>query len=164
MGNGPIVGMGAQTVNIVQVDFSLRRWKGPALPGTCQHVHPLCCAFPCPHIPFHCSNWLRCTFIHLREPVRGGSGHTSRLKRSAQACVFTFSHHLARECWELTTLWVARLDDGTELKVTDPKEQQRDVEEEKAEGEKRRDGVDGGRRRAGCCWRGGSFEGLQCGG
>jgi len=28
------------------------------------------------------------------------------------------------------------------LKVTDPKEQQRDVKEEEAEGEKRRDGVD----------------------
>jgi len=27
-------------------------------------------------------------------------------------------------CRELTTLWVARLDDGAELKVTDPKEQQ----------------------------------------
>jgi len=37
---------------------------------------------------------------------------------------------------------VARLDDGAELKVTDPKEQQRDVEEEKAEGEERWDGVD----------------------
>jgi len=33
-------------------------------------------------------------------------------------------------CRELTTLWVARLDYGAELKVTDPKEQQRDVEEE----------------------------------
>jgi len=31
-----------------------------------------------------------------------------------------------------------------ELKVTDPKEQQRDVEEEEAEDEKRQDGVD--------CW------------
>jgi len=39
-------------------------------------------------------------------------------------------------------LWVARLNDGTELKVTDPKEQQRDVEEEEAEGKKRQDGVD----------------------
>jgi len=48
--------------------------------------------------------------------------------------------------------------------VTDPKEQQGDVEEEEAEGEERRDRVDGGRRRAGCCWRGGSFERLQCGG
>jgi len=37
------------------------------------------------------------------------------------------------------------------LKVTDPKEQQRDVEEEETEGEERRDGVDGGRRRVGCC-------------
>ena len=35
-------------------------------------------------------------------------------------------------CRELTTLWVARLDDGAELKVTDPKEQQRDVKEEEA--------------------------------
>jgi len=59
---------------------------------------------------------------------------------------------------------VARLDEGTELKVTDPKEQHRDVDEEEAEGEERRDGVDCGRRRAGCCWRGGSFERLQCGG
>jgi len=33
-------------------------------------------------------------------------------------------------CRELTTLWVARLHNSTELKVTDPKEQQRDVEEE----------------------------------
>jgi len=31
---------------------------------------------------------------------------------------------------ELTTLWVARLDDSVELKVTDPEEQQGDVEEE----------------------------------
>jgi len=45
-------------------------------------------------------------------------------------------------CRELTTLWVARLDDGAELKVTDPKEQQGDVEEEEAKGEERRDGVD----------------------
>jgi len=36
-------------------------------------------------------------------------------------------------CWELTTLWVARLDGGAELKVTDPEEQQGDVEEEEAE-------------------------------
>jgi len=28
-----------------------------------------------------------------------------------------------------------RLDNGTKLKVTDPKEQQRDIEEEEAEGE-----------------------------
>jgi len=44
-----------------------------------------------------------------------------------------------------------RLDYGAELKVTDPKEQQGDVEEEEAEGKERRDGVDCGRRRAGCC-------------
>jgi len=37
---------------------------------------------------------------------------------------------------------VARLDEGTELKVTDPKEQQGDVEEKEAEGEERQDGVD----------------------
>ena len=54
------------------------------------------------------------------------------------------------QCWELTTLWVARLDDGTELKVTDPKEQQGDVEEEETEGEKRQDGVDGGRQQVSC--------------
>ena len=54
-------------------------------------------------------------------------------------------------CRELTTLWVARLDEGTELKVTNPKEQHRDVDEEEAEGEERRDRVDCGRRRAGCC-------------
>jgi len=35
-----------------------------------------------------------------------------------------------------------RLDDGTELKVTDPKEQQGDVQEEEAEGEEGQDGVD----------------------
>jgi len=54
-------------------------------------------------------------------------------------------------CRELTTLWIARLDKGAELKMTDPKEQHRDVDEEEAEGEERRDGVDCGRQRAGCC-------------
>ena len=54
-------------------------------------------------------------------------------------------------CRELTTLWVARLDDGTELKVTDPEEQQRDVEEEEAEDEERREWVDCRGRGAGCC-------------
>ena len=54
-------------------------------------------------------------------------------------------------CWELTTLWVARLDNSAELKVTDPKEQQRDVEKEEAEGEKRWDGVDCWGRRTKCC-------------
>jgi len=39
----------------------------------------------------------------------------------------------ANLCRELTTLWVARLNDGAELKVTDPKEQQGDVEEEETE-------------------------------
>jgi len=53
-------------------------------------------------------------------------------------------------CWELTTLWVARLDDGAELKVTDPKEQQGDVEEEEAKGEERRDGVHCGRQGTSC--------------
>jgi len=38
-----------------------------------------------------------------------------------------------------------------ELKVTDPKEQQRDVEEKEAEGEKRRDRVDCWGQRAECC-------------
>jgi len=38
------------------------------------------------------------------------------------------------DCRELTTLWVARLDDSAELKVTDPKEQQGDVEEKETEG------------------------------
>jgi len=37
------------------------------------------------------------------------------------------------------------------LKVTDPEEQQRDVEEEETKGEERRDGVDYRRRRAECC-------------
>jgi len=41
-------------------------------------------------------------------------------------------------------LWVARLDDGTKLKVTDPKEQQGDVEEEEAKGEKRWDCIERG--------------------
>jgi len=45
-------------------------------------------------------------------------------------------------CQELTTLWVVRLDYGAELKVTDPKEQQGDVEEEEAKGKERRDWVD----------------------
>jgi len=40
-------------------------------------------------------------------------------------------------CWELTTLWVVRLNNGTELKVTDPKKQQRDVEKEETEGKER---------------------------
>jgi len=47
-------------------------------------------------------------------------------------------------------LWVVRLDNGAELKVTDPKEQQRDVEEEEAEGKERRDRVDCGRQGASC--------------
>ena len=54
------------------------------------------------------------------------------------------------DCWELTTLWVARLDDSAELKVTDPKEQQGDVEEEEAEGKERWDRIDWGRRWASC--------------
>jgi len=58
--------------------------------------------------------------------------------------VNTKGWRMIRRCRELTTLWVARLDEGTELKVTDPKEQQRDVEEEEAKGEERRDGVDWG--------------------
>ena len=50
------------------------------------------------------------------------------------------SDSLASErCCELTTLWVARLDDSAELKVTDPKEQQEDVEKEEAEGKERQD-------------------------
>jgi len=56
-----------------------------------------------------------------------------------------------RLCQELTTLWVARLDDGAELKVTDPKEQQGDIEEEEAEGKERRDGVDCRGQQAECC-------------
>ena len=56
----------------------------------------------------------------------------------------TLTSDKSAPCRELTTLRVARLDEGTELKVTDPKEQQGDVEEEEAEGEERRDGVDGG--------------------
>jgi len=42
-------------------------------------------------------------------------------------------------CQELTTLWVARLDYSAELKVADPKEQQRDIEEEETEGKERQD-------------------------
>ena len=61
-------------------------------------------------------------------------------------------------------LWVVRLDDGAELKVTDPKEQHRDVDEEETEDEKRWERVDCRGRRTGCCWRRGSFERLQCGG
>jgi len=59
-------------------------------------------------------------------------------------------HSMGYFCRELTTLWVARLNDGAELKVTDPKEQQGDVEEEEAEGEERRDGVDCRRRGMSC--------------
>ena len=44
-------------------------------------------------------------------------------------------------------LWVARLDDSTKLKVTDPKEQQEDVEEKEAKGKERRDCIERG---AGC--------------
>jgi len=47
-------------------------------------------------------------------------------------------------------IWVARLDDGAELKVTDPKEQQRDVEEEEAEDKERQKWIDCWRRGAGC--------------
>jgi len=54
-------------------------------------------------------------------------------------------------CRELTTLWVARLDDGTELKVADPKEQQGDVEEKEAEDEEGQERVGCRGRRAGCC-------------
>ena len=56
------------------------------------------------------------------------------LKYTIKICAF--------DCRKLTTLWVARLNYGTELKVTDPKEQQRDVEEDEAEGKERQDGVD----------------------
>jgi len=52
------------------------------------------------------------------------------------------SHAQYVHCRELTTLWVARLDYSAELKVTDPKEQQGDVEKEKAKGKKRQDRVD----------------------
>jgi len=45
-------------------------------------------------------------------------------------------------------LWVARLDDGVKLKVTDPKEQQGDVEEEETKGEKRGNSVERGTS----CW------------
>jgi len=48
------------------------------------------------------------------------------------------SHHLS----ETHYLWVARLNDDAKLKVTDPKEQQGDIEEEEAEGKKRENGVD----------------------
>ena len=47
----------------------------------------------------------------------------------------------SHNCRKLTTLWVARLDAGAELKVTDPKEQQGDVEEEETEDEERRERV-----------------------
>ena len=60
---------------------------------------------------------------------------------------------LLRDCSNVGNsllLWVARLDDGTELKVTDPKEQQGDVEEEETKGEERRDGVDGSGQGASC--------------
>jgi len=43
-----------------------------------------------------------------------------------------------------------RLDDGAELKVTDPKEQQGDIEEEEAKGKERQDGVDCQGQRVGC--------------
>jgi len=65
--------------------------------------------------------------------------HNIRLLECHHYCPCILPH-----CRELTTLWVARLDEGTELKVTDPKEQQRDVEEEETKGEERRDGVDWG--------------------
>ena len=41
-------------------------------------------------------------------------------------------------------LWVARLDNGMKLKVTDPKEQQGDVEEEEAKGKERWDCIEQG--------------------
>ena len=52
------------------------------------------------------------------------------------------TNFLEGKCWELTTLWVVRLDNSAELKVTDPKEQQGDVEEEETEDKERRDRVD----------------------
>ena len=54
-------------------------------------------------------------------------------------------------CRELTTLLVARLDEGTELKVTDPEEQHRDVDEEETKDKERRERVDYRGRWAGCC-------------
>ena len=45
-------------------------------------------------------------------------------------------------------LWVARLNNGAKLKVTDPKEQQGDVEEEEAKGKEGRDCRMGGNVKA----------------
>jgi len=46
-----------------------------------------------------------------------GEGHMHK-----GCCIFPAPE--LQDCRELTTLWVVRLDDGVELKVTDPKEQQ----------------------------------------
>jgi len=67
---------------------------------------------------------LTCPFISPLLSPRHESVKSAHLSRIASL----------KLCRELTTLWVARLDDGAELKVTDPKEQQRDVEEEEAKG------------------------------
>jgi len=102
---------------------------------------------PSDHLPLAAkpSSCFGTILMHLPEPtyslplqeidVAFGNGSTEPglLDPGSQIVV------ICKDCWELTTLWVVRLDDGTELKVTDPKEQQRDVEEEEAEGEERRD-------------------------
>ena len=71
------------------------------------------------------------------------SGHTGlRYVARHFTCTAALVAHFALtdgNCWELTTLCVVRLNDDAELKVTDPKEQQRDVEEEEAKDEKRRE-------------------------
>ena len=77
-----------QTRNIVQVDFSLRRWKGLASPGTRWHAHPLHCACPFLHVPFRCSGQLCCMSFQSRKPVCGGPSHTFHLERTAWAHIF----------------------------------------------------------------------------
>jgi len=84
------------------------------------------------------SQWDSSTQWHYRDASRHSNLSSSQLTDD-----YTDTQ-MERDCRELTTLWVARLDDGAELKVTDPEEQQGDVEEKKTEGEERWDGVD--------CW------------
>jgi len=82
-------------------------------------------------------NWVH----NIGPPPEPGTGLPVQFGRYAEPWTGLRSSS-ERFCRELTTLWVARLDDGAELKVTDPEEQQGDVKEEETEGEERRDKVD----------------------
>ena len=65
--------------------------------------------------------------------MKAGGGENRRIKGTRRSSVWErqkvdfallvlHRQAWATWCWELTTLWVARLNNGVELKVTDPKE------------------------------------------